>query len=342
MKTVFYTKCRPQGSDGWPIARQHRIAFVGYPAYRQGFNPEDVAWRDLPPSEWLVDPGDPEWKSKARPITGRGYRAQVTTNRRLAQEIGEGSVVVVPRVSKGACYAGFVTHPLRLADDPHWATDYLELRRETGLSTEPEAGHVADVSQIWSVVDWITIPFPAVPRWISYRFLSRNTAGIVGDLRSPQVSAHEVMADILSKPEDEMYSSLVEGRSIERTLLDWLSPRSFEHLLVDLLQLEDDREVYWHHVGGSGDGGVDGIAVDDRGKLRGVLQAKLSYGGSAERLARQLSERYPPEVRVVVAVLHGNHRPRHQPPEVWDRPRIASLVESFGNRIPALARFFMN
>lgn len=57
-------------------------------------------------------------------------------------------------------------------------------------------------------------------------------------------------------------------------MVDTLVPYAFECLVVSLLQLERPDEL-WHQVGGTGDGGVDGIGSDEEGDLVGLMQAKL-------------------------------------------------------------------
>ena len=61
---------------------------------------------------------------------------------------------------------------------------------------------------------------------------------------------------------------------IKRRLVDGLNnPCAFENLIVALLQLEHRDEI-WHHTGGPGDGGIDGLGSNETGEVVGLMQAK--------------------------------------------------------------------
>ena len=99
--------------------------------------------------------------------------------------------------------------------------------------------------------------FPLVPRWISYRLLSRNTAGVINLVEGVNADPHARITDLLQNGSDEEQ----DVTSTSSLLAEWVSPSIFGHLVVHLLQLEAQNREHWYHVGGSGDGGVDGLAV---------------------------------------------------------------------------------
>ena len=113
------------------------------------------------------------------------------------------------------------------------------------------------------------------------------------------------------------------------------------HLVVDLLQLEAPDDIHWHHVGGSGDGGVDGISVDDQGRLRAVLQCKWHSNVQPDELAQSMRKQSGKGVRTIVAILHGKQGQPHSQPglEFWNRKHIAILVEKHAAHLP-IARTF--
>lgn len=247
-----------------------------------------------------------------------------------------GSIVLVPRVGAGVCYVAEISSRFELVDRPTWADTYLKLRSDHGLKTEPEMSHVGDIVQSWPVVEWRTLVFPALPRWISYRLLSRNTVGVINDLSQPKVRALETVRDLMELPAGAQYLPFQDGQDLEQALLTWLSLTSFEHLVVDLLRLEAAHDVHWHHVGGSGDGGADGIAVDTEGRVRGVLQCKWHYDGQPSALGKAICERSGEDVQVVVAILHGQQDARPIGPifTFWNRNRIAELVRRHAANLP--------
>lgn len=340
---LFYTKCRPQSADAWPIARDHLRVFVGYPVYRTNGGPT-TGWRQVGVHALLADVSAPDFDRVGKVQMSRGHRSQVTRNRNLARRIDVGSIVLVPRVDRGICYAGELSGRFELADRPGWADDYIELRKAQGLAAAPEFDHVGDVVQCWPVQEWHELPFPALPRWISYRLLSRNTTDVIADLDDPKRSALNTVRSLMELPKHQRYAVVQGSSSVEEALLSWVSPSSFEHLVVDLLQLEqlgEGGKVDWHHVGGSGDGGVDGIGVGIDGRLVGVVQCKWHHDGSAADLAAQIRKGVAQEVRVVIAVLHG----RCESPsstatfELWDRGRVAELVRQNAAHLPRAQAF---
>ena len=116
----------------------------------------------------------------------------------------------------------------------------------------------------------------------------------------------------------------LDFKEIERRLIRWLTPRSFEHLAVNLLQLEHPNEQ-WLHVGGSGDGGADGLAFKN-GRTTSVLQCKWRYIGDFEKLASCLKQ---DGLKVFVAALIYDQYPNGD--SVLDR---SWLVEKNHRRLP--------
>jgi hypothetical protein len=119
-------------------------------------------------------------------------------------------------------------------------------------------------------------------------------------------------------------------------MLDWLSPDAFEHLVCELLQLEQP-EVRWWHIGGSGDGGADALAIDDQGRIVAALQCEWKFTGDAVALASDLkqaiSSKWGRKVRVYVAVLYGELPTSKSPDVVFlDRRTLADLVLAYADR----------
>jgi len=331
---VFYSKCRPQDADAWPIAMEHKIVFLGYPPWRHEA-PDPNMQRGYKEALFDVSAG-PACASLLSGMT-RGYRAQVSQNANLVAAVTPHSFVIVPRPEAGVCYFAKVAGKFEVVDSPSWGQHYLDLREGKGLANSPAADHIGDVVQCWPVDEWRTVPFPLVPRWITYRLLSRNTAGLIYGLPDLSLEPHRRVEALLSG-RDEM-----AGRTKPTTaalLAEWVSPSVFEHLVVHLLQLEAVSGERWHHVGGSGDGGVDGLAVSSEGRVVGALQCKWHYGGDVRSLGEQLAEKIRPswpDASVVVAVLLSpNSRPPALPEGIayLGLEDVASLLEKHADALP--------
>ncbi|MGC1452700.1 MAG: restriction endonuclease, partial [Candidatus Sulfotelmatobacter sp.] len=113
--------------------------------------------------------------------------------------------------------------------------------------------------------------------------------------------------------------------------VDAVGPSAFEHLCVALLQLEDPEHI-WMHVGGSGDGGVDGMGAGTDGKVVGLLQCKWAYGGEKIVVSDAASLRTVRQV--VAALIHPDKVPSRDGIEFWSRRYIASLMLKHASVLP--------
>ena len=112
--------------------------------------------------------------------------------------------------------------------------------------------------------------------------------------------------------------------TIEKRLLNDLTPSTLEHLIVSLLQLEHPDEV-WTQVGGSGDGGVDGAGSGQDGHVTGLLQSKWQYWEKTRFLPIQHGELARSHPKIFAALRYPDGA---APPHCifLNRPRIAELV----------------
>lgn len=337
-RVVFYLKCRPQDADVLSLAKQYRRVFVGYPAWkaRGQWNRHRVsdAIFDLRSGDWTPTDMDEHCQKL-------GYRRQVSLNRRVAKQVEPGSYVLVPRPGAGLCYIGKISGHFELVDDPKWADEYLELRKAQGLPYEPEERYLGDVVQTWPVEELRPVPFPIIPRWIMYRLLSRNTIGIIEDF--DQQSVLQVVESLYNGVYKDDLSPTRDIPEIRRRLVNWITPSSFEHLICDLLQLEHP-DWHWFHIGGSGDGDADGLAIDTNGKVVAAFQCKLRGKdpyGIGESLRNKLVHEWGTAVnniKVYVAMLVGPARDqadRNAPNvEYWDGNHIAHVLRKHAKKLP--------
>src|SRR5207302_47040 len=175
---------------------------------------------------------------------GSSYRGQITMNRGFAREIKTGDLVLLPRPGEGICYLGRVSGGYELVDDPAWGEEFVDLRMKQGSRDDPPSERdVSEVVQCWKVEQWHRWPFPLVPRWISYRLLSRNTLGWLEDQRSKGLRVSDVLDHIIEGTyKVSIFEETSDPAELERRILTWVAPASFEQLMCELLQLEHSGE----------------------------------------------------------------------------------------------------
>jgi hypothetical protein len=332
---AFYLKCRPQGADVLQLVRDYKRVFIGYPPWREGIERDRTRIRscmsDL--SNWDSTPLCASFN--------RGYKGRVTANRNLVeavQKAGPGSLCVIPRPGEGVVYLCEIKG-FELIDNPAWGDAYLRLRRDRPVegSESWEVGHIGDVAQTWEIEGELkSVPFAFVPRWITYQLLSRTSSGVIwgrpgeSDVEG-RTSAYETLLTMYESgaPRFDLSPTLSQ-EEVERRLMDWISPSSFEHLVIELLQLEAAPGRRWWHIGGSGDGGADGLCSDGSGVVE-ALQCKWKWDGDPAELGRaMLRERRDGTAgldKAVVAVLFGEKAAtKVDAVSVLDRADVAGLL----------------
>ena len=276
---AFFCRAKPQKADALKIFKEARRVFIGYPLGRKETTYDPSALRTC-----LVDPACPEeeWEREIAD-EDKGYRRQLNKNRNFIPLVTPGSIVVIPRPEQGAVYVGRIVGGFEIVDSPPWADKYMDLRAEQQVYLEDEEyWHVADVAQGWPVDEYKRVDLPRIPGWLRRSMFGRSAYGEFQD--------HPI--DQNTRAYDELYRIIkgdivrtcwtLESDEIKRRLVATLTPNTFEHLVVSLLQLEHPNEI-WHQTGGPGDGGIDGLGSNDEGEVVGLMQAKL-YAWSAPGL----------------------------------------------------------
>ena len=326
-RVVFYSRNKPLGQDVIDICLEYRRTFVGYPAWRCG--PDDKPWDNVADQDFvervMID------LRRGRVADGalhpgcqaRGYRAQVTRNANLFREIEPGAITLIPRPERGVVYAGFVVDRLFSANV---RPDLL-----SAVFGEPTTcSHVANVTQGWSVDCWRPLPFASYPAWIRKSFFGRSTVSRVHPVDG--MDPHEEITHLTTSQDENKISTMhvyEKWTTCQKDVLSRLKrdigPHDFEHLVVALLQLEHEEQT-WRHVGGVGDGGVDGMGVDRLGRVE-LLQCKWN-GWHGDLLE-------PNGATFVAASLHGrSYDHAVAGVRVWDGERIAELTIKHSARLP--------
>lgn len=314
----FFVRCKPQGADVIDLVESTKRVFIGYPPWRkdrwQKYDPNnirasiiDIMNEDLTELDFEHNPH----------INRKSYRRQISTNLNLVREIKDnpGSIVLIPRPESGLCYIGIVDC-FELVDRPSWINEYRALRenqrsrivgKKQGVWDDVEGKyHVGDVVQAFNIGGSLKkIPFFAIPAWIRYQLSGRATVGRIRPIiasQNPfetltQVYEHEVRPVTLYP--------VLDADNISDMLLNLATPSIFELLACELLQLDREGE-YWWHVGGPGDGGVDGLGFNKAGQLLGALQCKL--GESSETylmsVGREMKDQFKNDELIFVFSLY--------------------------------------
>jgi hypothetical protein len=276
----------------------------------------------------MVDPScaEDEW---AIAHAESDKKRQFNQNRNLIRKVVKGSIALVPRPNRGVIYCGRVISEFELLNAPPWYDRYIEIR---GDEDSQDSWHAADLAQCWKVDELTPVPIPRIPAWIRRSLFGRSTYGIIqpddfsGD-------PHDVITRVLAKGGFEERSSTLDPTIIEKRLLDDLTPSTFEHLVVSLLQLENPDEL-WSQTGGPGDGGVDGVGASKDGQVTGLLQCKWQYWGENPFPAETAWELDAPALKKYLAALR--YPDGIAPPDCvfLDRPRISQLISKHHNGLP--------
>lgn len=325
---VFFSRCRPQSSDPIDIVLRERRAFIGYAAWRTDVEPRRGHLREA-----MIDfrCSDDAWNAYYSKFD-KENRKQYQQNRNFIQSINPGAIALVPRPNRGLIYAGRVVAPFEMLDDPPWGDEYLHLReREKRGEGYGLFSHLADVAHCCEVDRFRSLPFSLVPAWIRRSLFGRSTYGRIWPLAELNLDPYSILSNLLDHPETIDHPWTNDPAEVEQRLVHSIGPNTFEHLCVSLLQLEHPGEV-WAHVGGSGDGGVDGTGAGTDGKVIGLLQCKWAYRGEQIALADRALQG---SVRqVLAALLHPRDLPPPAGMEWWPRSHIASLVIRHAARLP--------
>jgi hypothetical protein len=243
------------------------------------------------------------------------------------RDVGIGSIVLVPRPSRGVVYCGTINSEFELINDPPWYESYLKLLGETlDDDVRKETWRAADVAQCWKVDEFVPVNLPRIPAWIRQSFFGQSTYGRI----YPDSVAGEPLGTLNKIMHDQSFERrnwTRELSEISRRLSSDVTPTAFEHLVVSLLQLEHPDEA-WTHIGGSGDGGVDGIGADEKtGRVTSLLQCKRRWdGGDSVFPADSVwTDKGQPQ-RQYLGTLSSMPNTTPKDFVVLDRERIAELV----------------
>src|ERR1022692_856211 len=229
---VFFSRCRPQGSDTVDLVLRELRVFIGYPAWRKNVMPRRGHLREA-----VIDfqCSDEDWAPLYASFGDE--RREYQKNRNFIRSVKPEAIALVPRPNRGVVYAGRVVVPFEVLDDPPWGDDYLRLRHAQGLDVEDEFSHLADVAQCCEVDRFRSISLLLIPAWIRRSLFGRSTYGLVTPLAALDLDGFVTLDRLLENPRFAERAWTDDVTEVERRLVDAIGPNAFEHLCVALLQL---------------------------------------------------------------------------------------------------------
>lgn len=281
---LFFSRCKPWGVDLQRVAIKHNCVFFGHTLRRNG-----APYVRDDPLSFMVSPAAPEDEWSQHHLVSTANRSIQTANRRLVRErVGPGSIVMVPRPMEGVIYCANVRGDFRVSfDEARCADAEAIFRQSTTLRDKGETCETiyasGEIAQGWDIEPpWTALPVPMVPAWIRRSLFGRSTYGVISGGNDPPDEPVAVIAGLIERKLSGLgfseHRPTLDREQVKRRLIDTVTPSLFESLVVSLLQLEEPHRA-WVGVGGSGDGGVDGVAADDDGDVVAVLQCKWAWDG---------------------------------------------------------------
>lgn len=329
---LFFSRCKPRGVSAVDVAVQFKRVFFGYTILKSG-----QAFDRNALTECLLDVScdDEAWQAhRAEP---REDRAQHAKNRNFVRAVTPGSIAMVPSLQEGVIHCGRVG-PFRLRHDeaayaafaPRFQSEFPDQAAQDSVRLAGEIGQGWDVEG-----DFVAVPVPRIPASIRRSLFGRSTYGIIKpdeDRPAPYATMAAIMASSTFTPREWSRDPVEVGRRLS----DVVTPAMFEGLVASLLQLEQP-ELVWLPVGGSGDGGVDGIAARPDGSVAALLQCKWRYGGepvfngpALATLAAYGSQR----PKTYLATLSGSSPSLGVADEVLDKRWMTQKIIEHCDRLP--------
>lgn len=294
------------------------------------------------PQSFIISPDAPEEEWRSPQADPKGNQAAQNGNRRLVREVVPGSIVIVPRPQDGLIYCGRIGGPFRVNFTEDRMADAEAAFRQLGaLSEEHTCESIfasGEVAQGWDIQgDWAPIPVQIVPAWVRRSVFGRSTYGVVDrDNRfGDPVKAMNALIDRVASGANFKPLCVTRDPSVvAQRLKDAVTPNLLEGLVVSLLQLEEPKRA-WIGVGGSGDGGVDGIGSDESGDVVGLLQCKWAWDGKEVFPSKNLWRSHGKAIELYLAFFYPPTRfLEPEATKTMDLQHIAKLVLKHSARLP--------
>ena len=283
---VFFYKSRPnfksQPLDLLPSCIRNNTMFLPYPTWAGGvapYIPNDYP-QDLmdfrKPSPLLVKP-----LSKQSQALNLIKKIETCRGKKWA---------VIPRIGDGCCWIAEINSGYKIwSKSEPWLGSLNGILQNSPYSANPVGCYhmLADAAQGWDTTTWLQVSFNALPRWFSKQLLAQGSFGEIHGVSSALYpvglsTPGAVAATGYANPNcTPIPPPTTNPHVLMPRLVERLSPTAFEFLCVELLSLSKYKGcALWSHVGGVGDGGVDGIGFDPTGNPTAFLTVKWQISTS--------------------------------------------------------------
>ncbi len=243
---------------------------------------------------------------------------------------------VIPRVGNGYCWLTEIPHGNHYrswGQASQWIQSLTGQLLLLGVGRNDIYQILAGAAQGWDTGQWARISFARLPRWFSKQLLHQACLGEIHPLRNYPVQVitnpAAIAAQCHANPnQTPLLPHTVQPAVVLQRLVERVSPTALEFLCVELLKLRAAHGcALWMHVGGVGDGGVDGIGFDNFGNPSAFLSVKWEINSSTPihaPIGAQTELAYL--VGTLPRSLAGNVNP-------WCPTQIASDIIQFANRL---------
>lgn len=275
---AFFSRAKPQGADVVDLCRKYRRSFIGYPLFKEGI---EASHKNLKQS--IIDPSlenDEEWINRLKTVKRTN---EFSRNKNFIAQVTKGSICLIPRPEQGVVYISIIKSAFQIEQNHELIEEYLTHRKDPkffkvndgNLTPEETRSYAANVAQGWETGDYKKVSLALIPGWLRKSMYGRSTYSTFKDHPlDPKQKAIDVLKQLYESPIGRNVKTTSDLLEIKNRLVDSLTAHSFEHLIVSLLQLENQKTEFWHHTGGPGDGGIDGYGCDSDGNMTGLMQAK--------------------------------------------------------------------
>lgn len=283
---VFFYKAAPFKGEPWCLdlagtCVAEKKIFIPYPAWNPAALPlVPASVHSDYPKDLCLSPRIRVPKPKPDPMVSRA------TNliQKVDQSIGGKRWVVIPRVGEGYCWIAEIPSTSQYKIWPKnspWVQQLDTQLLSKGMGNPFDRYEsLADVAQGWDTGPWVKVSFATLPRWFSKQLLHQASFGEIhqllgaptGVLTSPAVVAAHCYAHPFATPKLPLTKNVI---AVQQRMVERLSPAAFEFLCIELLNIKRAHSCsVWMHVGGVGDGGVDGLGFDSTGQPSAFLTVK--------------------------------------------------------------------
>ena len=327
---------------------------LGYVAWNEeavgDFSDEKITGKAL--SELFFLPSEAEKQDKLFKCKPKGARDTIKQNANLQSKTS--GFVIIPRPKQGMFYVGKINGAFQKFEDECYVFDEKECKQIDELvklegqqnQKQVRLDLNAALIQGWPLEEiggegfLRPVRLYETPAMLRKIMAARRSHGHVNIDKDALPRFNKWLKDVFeNKPRD------VPKTQLEQLQFD-LTTTSFEHVCVELLSCRDPN-IKWMHVGGAGDGGIDGAGFNN-GQLVRVLQCKYESNAKLKTLEKELREEIGKDPKIIFATLWDSGKWAEEAKkdnfdncEILGPAKIKSLARKYQGRIPSISAIFL-